>query len=155
MDEKDVLAGIDVMEGEPASKQADFGHPLADHPNLYMTHHIGASTQQALDATALEAARVIRTFDEEGDVPNCVNLAAKTQASYQLTVRHKDKVGVLAGVLDEMRRANWNIQEMSNRIFEGEEAAVASIRFAGSYDADAIARIEERDDVFAVSINEP
>jgi len=155
MDEKDVLAAIDVMEGEPASKQADFGHPLADHPNLYMTHHIGASTQQALDATALEAARVIRTFDEEGDVPNCVNLAAKTQASYQLTVRHKDKVGVLAGVLDEMRRANWNIQEMSNRIFEGEEAAVASIRFAGSYDADAIARIEERDDVFAVSINEP
>jgi D-3-phosphoglycerate dehydrogenase len=119
-----------------------------------MTHHIGASTQQALDATAMEAARVVRTFDEEGDVPNCVNLAAKTQASYQLTVRHKDKVGVLAGVLDEMRRANWNIQEMSNRIFEGEEAAVASIRFAGGYDADAIARIEERDDVFAVSTNE-
>ena len=154
MDEKDIRAALDVMEGEPASKRADFKHPLADHPNLYMTHHIGASTQQALDATALEAARVVRTFDEEGDVPNCVNLAAKTQASYQLTVRHKDKVGVLAGVLDEIRRANWNIQEMSNRIFEGEEAAVASIRFAGTYDADAILRIEERDDVFAVSTNE-
>jgi len=154
MDEKDVRAALDVMEGEPASKQADFEHPLADRPNLYVTHHIGASTQQALDATALEAARVVRTFDEEGDVPNCVNLAAQTQASYQLTVRHKDKVGVLAGVLDEIRRANWNIQEMSNRIFEGEEAAVASIRFAGTYDADAIARIEERDDVFAVSTNE-
>ena len=154
MDEKGVLAAIDVMEGEPASKQAEFEHPLADHPNLYMTHHIGASTQQALDATALEAARVVRTFDEEGDVPNCVNLAAKTRASYQLTVRHKDKVGVLAGVLDEVRRANWNIQEMSNRIFEGGDAAVASIRFAGTYDESAIARIEERDDVFAVSANE-
>ncbi|MFB6271646.1 MAG: phosphoglycerate dehydrogenase [Salinibacter sp.] len=154
MDEKDVLAAIDVMEGEPASKRADFDHPLADHPNLYMTHHIGASTQQALDATAMEAARVVRTFDEEGDVPNCVNLAVQTEASYQLTVRHKDEVGVLAGVLDEVRRANWNIQEMSNRIFEGGEAAVASIRFAGTYDEDAIARIEEREDVFAVSANE-
>jgi D-3-phosphoglycerate dehydrogenase len=154
MDEKGVLAAIDVMEGEPASKQAEFEHPLADHPNLYMTHHIGASTQQALDATALEAVRIIRTFDEKGDVPNCVNLAAQTEASYQLTVRHEDKVGVLAGVLDEIRRANWNIQEMSNRIFEGEKAAVASIRFAGTYDADVIARIEERDDVFAVSTNE-
>jgi D-3-phosphoglycerate dehydrogenase len=154
MDEKDLLAAIDVMEGEPASKQAEFEHPLADHPNLYMTHHIGASTQQALDATALEAARVVRTFDEEGDVPNCVNLAAQTEASYQLTVRHKDKVGVLAGVLDEIRRANWNIQEMSNRIFDGEEAAVASIRFAGTYDPDAIAQIEDSDDVFAVSTNE-
>jgi D-3-phosphoglycerate dehydrogenase len=154
MDEKDVLAAIDVMEGEPASKQALFEHPLVEHPNLYMTHHIGASTQQALDATALEAARVVRTFDEEGDVPNCVNLAAQTEASYQLTVRHKDKVGVLAGVLDEVRRANWNIQEMSNRIFEGGEAAVASIRFAGTYDEDAIARIEDSEDVFAVSVNE-
>ena len=154
MDEKGILAAIDVMEGEPASKQAAFEHPLADHPNLYMTHHIGASTQQALDATAMEAARVIRTFDEEGDVPNCVNLAAQTEASYQLTVRHKDKVGVLAGVLDEVRRANWNIQEMSNRIFEGGEAAVASIRFAGTYDEKAIARIGGQDDVFAVSTNE-
>ena len=154
MDEKDILVAIDVMEGEPASKQAEFEHPLADHPNLYMTHHIGASTQQALDATAMEAARVVRTFDEEGDVPNCVNLAAQTEASYQLTVRHKDKVGVLAGVLDEVRRANWNIQEMSNRIFDGGDAAVASIRFAGTYKEDAISRIEALDNVFAVSANE-
>lgn len=154
LNEKDVRAALDVMEGEPASKRADFDHPLADHPNLYMSHHIGASTQQALDATAMEAARVIRTFDEEGDVPNCVNLAAKTRAGYQLTVRHDDKVGVLAGILDEIRRANWNIQEMSNRIFEGGKAAVASIRFAGTFDEDIIARIDARDDVFAVSVNE-
>lgn len=154
LEEKNVRAAIDVMEGEPASKKADFQHPLANHPNLYMSHHIGASTQQALDATANEAARVIRTFDEKGDVPNCVNLAEKTKAGYQLTVRHEDKVGVLAGILDEIRRANWNIQEMSNRIFEGGEAAVASIRFAGSFDEKIIARIEEREDVFAVSANE-
>lgn len=153
MNEKDVRAALDVMEGEPSSKRAEFEHPLAGHSNLYMTHHIGASTQQALDATAMEAARVVRTFDKEGDVPNCVNLAAQTKASYQLTVRHKDKVGVLAGVLDEVRRANWNIQEMSNRIFEGGGAAVASIRFAGTYDEDAIDRIEGSDDVFAVSTN--
>jgi D-3-phosphoglycerate dehydrogenase len=153
LDEKDVRAGIDVMEGEPAAKQAEFDHPLADHPNLYMTHHIGASTQQALDATAMEAARVIRTFDEEGDVPNCVNLAQQTQATHQITVRHRDQVGVLAGVLDEMRRANWNIQEMSNRIFEGSKAAVASIRFNGPFNTDVLDRIESSDDVFAVSIN--
>lgn len=154
MTEKNIRAAIDVMEGEPSSKRAEFEHPLADHPNLYMTHHIGASTQQALDATAAEAARVVCTFDEEGDVPNCVNLAVQTEASYQLTVRHVDQVGVLAGILDEIRRANWNIQEMSNRIFEGGKAAVASIRFAGAYDEDIIARIEDRDDVFAVSANE-
>jgi len=153
LDEKDVRAGIDVMEGEPSAKRADFEHPLADHPHLYMSHHIGASTQQAQDATALEAARVIRTFDKEGDVPNCVNLAEQTQATHQITVRHRDQVGVLAGVLDEMRRANWNIQEMSNRIFEGGGAAVASIRFNGPFRKEVAERIEESDDVFAVSVN--
>jgi D-3-phosphoglycerate dehydrogenase len=153
LDAKDVRAGIDVMEGEPSSKQADFDHPLADHPNLYMSHHIGASTQQAQDATAMEAARVVRTFDKEGDVPNCVNLAEQTKATHQITVRHRDQVGVLAGVLDEMRRAEWNIQEMSNRIFEGDKAAVASIRFDGPFNRDVVDRIDDSDDVFAVSVN--
>lgn len=154
LDEKDVRAGIDVMEGESRSKQASFEHPLVDHPNLYISHHIGASTQQAQDATALEAARVILTFDEEGDVPNCVNLAEQTGATHQVTVRHRDEIGVLDGVLDEMSRAGWNIQEMSNRIFEGSTAAVASIRFNGPFDQDTVDRIDERNDVFAVSVNE-
>lgn len=154
MDNKDIRAAIDVMSDEPAQKEANFKHSLADHPDLYMTHHIGASTQQAQDATAEEAARVIMTFDETGEVPNCVNLAQQTPATYQLTVRHEDKVGVLASVLDEMRRAGWNIQEMDNRIFEGAEAATASIRFDGEMDEDIIEKMRALDTVFAVSVIE-
>jgi D-3-phosphoglycerate dehydrogenase len=152
MESKNIHAALDVMENEPAQKKADFDHPLADHPNLYMTHHIGASTQQAQDATAEEAARVVMTFDETGEVPNCVNLARQTPAKYQLTVRHEDKVGVLASVLDEMRRAGWNIQEMENRIFEGAHAASASIRFAGEMDEDVVEKMRALDTVFAVSV---
>jgi D-3-phosphoglycerate dehydrogenase len=154
MDEKDVRAGVDVLAGEPSAKEGAFEHPLADHPNLYITHHIGASTQQAQDATALEAARVVNTFSEEGDVPNCVNLATASGATHQITIRHRDKVGVLAGVLDEIRRADWNIQEMSNRIFEGEEAAVASIRFDGVPDDGTLASIRSQDDVLAATLIE-
>lgn len=154
MDQKNVRAALDVMENEPAQKKSDFDHPLADHPNLYMTHHIGASTQQAQDATAEEAARVVMTFDETGEVPNCVNLARQTPARYQLTVRHEDKVGVLASVLDAMRRAGWNIQEMENRIFEGAHAASASIRFAGDMDEEIVEAIRDLDTVFAVSVIE-
>lgn len=154
LDAKSIRAGLDVVTGEPAQKEASFEHPLAQHPNVYLTHHIGASTQQAQDATALEAARVVTTFAEDGDVPNCVNLATQTPATYQLTVRHLDQVGVLAGVLDEIRKAGWNIQEMSNRIFEGAEAAVASIRFDGPWSDDALHSIRARDDVLAVSVVE-
>lgn len=154
LDNKNIRAALDVMENEPAQKRADFEHLLADHPNVYMTHHIGASTQQAQDATAEEAARVVMTFDETGEVPNCVNLAKQTPARYQLTVRHEDKVGVLASVLDAMRRAGWNIQEMENRIFEGAHAASASIRFAGEMDEEIVEAIRDLDTVFAVSVIE-
>jgi D-3-phosphoglycerate dehydrogenase len=154
LDEKDVRAALDVMEGEPAAKTGSFDHPLADHPRVYMTHHIGASTQQAQDATAAEAARVVTTFDATGDVPNCVNLALQTPARYQISVRHRDKVGVLARVLDAMRKAEWNIQEMENRIFEGAQAAVANIRFEGPFDEATLDAIESEDDVLAVSMIE-
>ena len=152
LDEKDVRAALDVFENEPAHKQGDFEHPLAAHPNVYLTHHIGASTQQAQDATAEEAARVVLAYDETGEVPNCVNLAEQTPARFQLTVRHLDKVGVLAAVLDEMRKAEWNVQEMDNLIFEGARAASANIRFDGEMDHDVVRRIEEHEDVLAVSV---
>lgn len=102
----------------------------------------------------MEAAPIIGTFDEEGDVPNCVNLAEQTRATHQITVRHRNKVGVLADALDEVRRASWNIQEISNRLFEGSKAAVASIRFDGAFDSQVVDRIESSGDIFAVSVNE-
>ncbi len=154
VDAKNLRVGLDVVAGEPAQKEADFEHPLARHPNVYVTHHIGASTQQAQNATAEEAARVVNTYDETGAVPNCVNLAKQTPATHQITVRHRDKVGVLAAVLDEMRGAGWNIQEMDNLIFEGAQAASAGIRFDGEMDEAVIKRIEALDDVFAVTLIE-
>jgi D-3-phosphoglycerate dehydrogenase len=153
LDEKNLRAALDLVEGEPSEKEATgFEHPLMQHPRCYVTHHIGASTQQAQDATALEAARVTKTFAETGQVPNCVNLAEPSEGAHQLTVRHRDDVGVLAGVLDEVREAGWNIQEMENLIFAGGDAAVAHIRFDGNPSEEAIADIERHDDVLAVSL---
>ena len=152
MDEKNILAAIDVIEGEPDSKEGDFSHPLSDHPDLYITHHIGASTEQAQEATAAEAARIIITYDESGEVPNCINLEEHSPATHLLTVRHRDRVGVLAAVLDEVRKAEWNVQEMENLIFEGAKAACARIRFDGQPQADVVRRIEDHPDVLAVSL---
>lgn len=36
--------GTDVFNGEPAGK-GDFDNPIAKHPRVYGTHHIGASTK--------------------------------------------------------------------------------------------------------------
>ncbi len=119
-------AGLDVFDPEPAEASAEFAEPLLDLPNLYGTHHIGASTEQAQEAIALEALRIIGTFIKTGVVLNCVNLAKRTPAKWQLVVRHYDRVGVLAFVMDQIRRAGINIEEVQNIIFEG--AAAASCR---------------------------
>ena len=136
LDAKGLRYATDVPEGEPADKQGAFELPLADHPNVYVTHHIGASTEQATEAIGQEAVRVVTTYAETGRVPNCVNLAEQSPATHLLTVRHHDKVGVLAGVLNEVSKAGWNVQEMENLIFEGAEAACARIRFDPGTGAD-------------------
>ncbi|HEY5909163.1 MAG TPA: hydroxyacid dehydrogenase [Verrucomicrobiae bacterium] len=119
-------AGLDVFDPEPAEGAGAFADPLLDLPNLYGTHHIGASTEQAQEAIAEEAIRIIETFVKTGVVLNCVNLATRTPAKWQLVVRHYDRVGVLAFVMDQIRRAGINIEEVQNLIFEG--AAAASCR---------------------------
>jgi D-3-phosphoglycerate dehydrogenase len=119
-------AGLDVFDPEPADAAGEFNDPVLDLPNLYGTHHIGASTEQAQEAVAEEAIRIIETFLKTGMVLNCVNLASRTPAKWQLVVRHYDRVGVLAFVMDQIRRAGINIEEVQNIIFEG--AAAASCR---------------------------
>jgi D-3-phosphoglycerate dehydrogenase len=139
-------AGLDVFDPEPAEATADFLDPILDLPNLYGTHHIGASTEQAQQAIAQEAVRVIEAFIQTGVVLNCVNLAAGTPARWQLVVRHYDRVGVLAFVLDQLRRANINVEEVQNVIFEGAAAASCRIQLAVEPGAGLLSAIRSGND---------
>lgn len=122
-----IRVGLDVFAAEPTSATADFTDDIAKEPNLYGTHHIGASTDQAQEAIAAETVRIVCEFKETGNVPNVVNLARQTPATHRLVVRHLDRPGVLAAVLDAIKSERINVQEMENIVFEGAEAAVARI----------------------------
>jgi len=135
---------LDVYEGEPKGGEAAFSTPLTALPNVYGTHHIGASTEQAQDAIATEAVRIVESFLTRGEVPNCVNIAKKTPAKFQLIVRHHDKVGVLANVLGELREAGINAQELENTIFEGHAAACCKIQLDSKPGEDVMKRIAGR-----------
>lgn len=127
MKTRGIRAGLDVFAGEPTSATAAFTDEIAKEANLYGTHHIGASTDQAQEAIAAETVRIVREFKETGNVPNVVNLARQTPATHRLVVRHLDRPGVLATVLDAIKSEHINVQEMENIVFEGAEAAVARI----------------------------
>lgn len=73
MDSKGVRAGLDVFIDEPGQSTGTIDSPLARHPLVYGTHHIGASTQQAQDAVAAEVVRMVAAF-EDGNVLHCVNI---------------------------------------------------------------------------------
>jgi D-3-phosphoglycerate dehydrogenase len=124
---KGIRAGLDVFAIEPTSAVAEFTDPIVKEASVYGTHHIGASTDQAQEAIAAETVRIIQSFKETGQVPNVVNLAQRTPATHRLVVRHRDRPGVLAQVLEAIKAEHINVQEMENIVFEGAEAAVARI----------------------------
>ncbi len=130
--EKGLRLGLDVFANEPSGATGEFSDPLVAQPNVYGTHHIGASTDQAQEAIADEAVRVILIYKDTGKVPNVVNLARQTPATHMLIVRHRDKPGVLAHVFEYLRVAHLNVQETENIIFEGAQAAVARINLDGA-----------------------
>jgi D-3-phosphoglycerate dehydrogenase len=153
MRERGVRAGLDVYASEPTGSTGEFTDDIANDPNLYGTHHIGASTDQAQEAIAAETVRIIRTFKETGRVPNVVNLARRTPSTHTLVVRHRDRPGVLASVLDRIRAASINVQEMENVIFEGSEAAVARINLESALPADVLEQLKaSNDDIIELSL---
>ncbi|MBT3217849.1 MAG: hydroxyacid dehydrogenase [Proteobacteria bacterium] len=152
LDERDLRAGLDLFSNEPAQKEAPFDHPVAKHPRVYGTHHIGASTTQAQQAVADEACRVIEAYKSTGRAPNCVNLTVKTSADHCLVVRHLDRVGVLAAVFDLLREVEINVQEMENTIFAGGGAAIARIQLHGQPPDWVMEKMEQSDRILHVSL---
>lgn len=121
-----IRAGLDVFEDEPDEGEAPFENPLAKLPGVYATPHIGASTGQAEEAIAAETVRIVREFAERGAVPNVVNLDTRHEGHFTLVIRHLDRVGVLASVLQSLRKHQLNVQTMSNVVFKGAQGAASA-----------------------------
>ena len=151
MDSRGLRAGLDVFADEPGSGSGEFDSALARHTNVVASHHVGASTEQAQAAVADGTVDAIESY-RSGAVTNCVNLEAVPPRAATLTVRHLDKVGVLANVLDALREANLNISNMQNRVFAGSTAAVATIDVDQSVPPSTIEAIQSIADVIHTSV---
>ena len=153
IERRDLKVGLDVFPDEPGANDDAYVHPIGQHPAIFGTHHIGASTTQASDAVADEVVRIIESWLREGVAPNCVNLAERTAATHVLVVRHADQVGVLASILAELKEAGCNVQEMENTIFRGPGAAAsARIQLSSPPCTDTLARLDALPCVFASNL---
>ena len=139
-------AGLDVFADEPEFKQGDFSSRFQSLDNVYITHHIGASTYQAQMAVASDAVDIIRGYVKRGKVRNWLNRCEHTEAPWQLVVRHYDKPGVIANVMNELKQADINAEELENVIFEGMKTACCTIQLSSEPSKDILKNIRTRQD---------
>src|SRR6184192_295213 len=87
-------AALDVYETEPLPKE----FPLRDLPQVIMTPHLGASTEEAQENVGIEVAEAITDYLVHGAVRNAVNLPnldAKTYALVKPYLTLGEKLGKL------------------------------------------------------------
>lgn len=148
---KNLRVGLDVFADEPKPGEA----PFADTELAKLvtaTPHIGASTDEASEAIAEESVRIIRLFRETGKPVNTVNMCARTPATHSLVVRHFNRVGVLASILDLLREEGINVEEMENTIFAGAKAACCTLQLDTPPSDAIIAALTKNDAILQVSL---
>jgi D-3-phosphoglycerate dehydrogenase len=151
--DRGIRAGLDVFAGEPAGDTGTVADPIFTLDEVIGTHHIGASTEQAQEAIADEAVRIIGEYVRTGRVPNVVNLAKKSPATHLLVVHHYDRVGVLSAVFSQLKHVGINVQETENVVFEGTAAAVARIHLDSAPPQEALdAMRAESPDIIEMSV---
>ncbi|MDP7268392.1 MAG: NAD(P)-dependent oxidoreductase [Pirellulales bacterium] len=126
LETKQLRVGLDVFAEEPSGGTADFFETDLAR-SIICTPHIGASTGEASEAIATEVVHIVEVYLKTGHPPVAVNLCARSYATCHLVVRHYNRVGVLAGILDGLRSQEINVEEMDNVIFDGEHAACCTL----------------------------
>ncbi len=139
--DKGIRAGLDVFQNEPAGAQGEFSNAVVQSPGVYGTHHVGASTDQAQVAIAHEVIRIVQSFQFSGEVPNAVNRLARSSATHVLTIRHRNRPGVLAHVFGVLAGASINVEEVENIIYHGAQATLARIHLDAQPESAALNQI--------------
>jgi D-3-phosphoglycerate dehydrogenase / 2-oxoglutarate reductase len=153
--DKRLRVGLDVFQNEPAGGTGEFRSAILQVPGVYGTHHVGASTEQAQVAIAHEVIRIVQAFQATGEVPNVVNRLARSSASHVLSIRHRNRPGVLAHVFGVLANAEINVEEVENIIYHGAQATLARIHLDGAPGNGALERIKTGNaDIISVELSE-
>ena len=151
MDEKNIMAGLDVYNDECATATGTFETPLSIHPNVYGTHHIGASTEQSQNAIAAEVIEMLKCY-EKGIVLHPVNMEMKPVVKHTIIMRLFDRIGVLAAALLLLKEQGINLQQMEGRVFSGENAQQIILHVNKCPDGKTINEIRKIDNIIQVDV---
>ena len=152
VEQRNLRVAIDVFGSEPTGDQVRFRSRLCELPGVVCTPHIGPLTEQAQGAVADEVVRIVRAFVVSGDVVNCLNLCDRSPATWQLVLRVRDQVGVMASILEAVRADGINAEEVSSRVFTGAKAAWCTIALDERPSTEALDAIRALPDVLHLEL---
>jgi D-3-phosphoglycerate dehydrogenase len=108
-----------LEDGQVGLYIADFPVPgLTDHPNVRLTPHLGASTEEAEENCAVMAANQLVTFLETGNIHNSVNFPAvnlEPAGGYRLAVTNRNVPGMLGQMTSVLAEQEINVVDMINK----------------------------------------
>jgi len=117
VDEAAVVAA--VASGQLGGYVCDFPSPrFAGVPGIVALPHLGASTEEAEEASAAMVIDQLRDFLEEGTVRNAVNFPAvemPRESPHRLAIANANVPNMLAMISTTMARAGLNIHNMVNK----------------------------------------
>ncbi len=107
-------AAVDVFPDEPASNKDKFGSLLQGLPNVFLTPHIGGSTEEAQYAIGLEVAESFRRFLKVGSTSGAVNFPQVDlpviAGAHRIINVHRNEPGVLGEINGVVSKFGANIQ---------------------------------------------
>jgi D-3-phosphoglycerate dehydrogenase len=117
VDEAAALAALD--EGRLGRYVCDFpSAALVRNPRTIVLPHLGASTHEAEDNSAIMVAEQMRDFLEHGNVVNAVNfpdVAMPRESAYRVSIANANVPNMLGQISTTMARAGLNIHTMINK----------------------------------------
>ena len=117
VNEADLLSALSV--GKVARYVTDFGSAkLVAAPGVVVLPHLGASTPESEEKSAIMAAQELADYLKNGNLKNAVNLPNVTldrSGVCRLSIIHKNVPKVLNSFLDLIAKKNINVENMINR----------------------------------------
>ena len=122
---RDVLVDDDAMakaleSGKVARYVMDFPNPkTANMKGAVVLPHLGASTMEAEDNSAVMAAMELQDYLDNGNIRNSVNFpncdAGVCQTVHRLALLHKNIPGIIGKITQTMGEENINIDNILNK----------------------------------------
>ena len=118
VNEADVLAALD--SGKLATYVCDFPTPRSkDHPGVVALPHLGASTSEAEDNSAMMVADTLRDYLENGNIRHSVNFPEaslpRVPATARIAIANSNVPNMVGQISTCLAEAGLNISDLLNK----------------------------------------